>query len=202
MVDWDGHPLQDNIFHPMPTSAYEPVGGCPWGDFLVPNAVVVYTSKKSGWDYWFPPPVVNSLRGMAEIAGENYQAKGYKVIYKLGQSSEELFIDLWKTDGIFAYAFGGHGAEEDGRAYGFVAAPGSESAVSPDQVSPPYHLQAVGAYSCYSADPIVSTANPNATVRWIDLISHDGTFVGFHGAVNWANVWWSVVARNPGVIPP
>jgi len=191
-VNWDRQPSGE----PLPGSPNDPIGPCG-GYFLVPNTVIVYTSKKSGVD-WLQSPVVNALRRLAVKGGKHYESKGYKVIYKLRQSSEQLFINLWTTDGIFAYAFGGHGAED----YGFVAEPGSESAVGPDQVHPPYHLQAIGAYSCYSADPIQNTSNPTTTSRWIDLISHDGTFVGFHGSVWWGNLWWNEVVQNPGVIPP
>ena len=123
----------------------KPADGC---NYLIPNTVVVYTSKKTGLDHWPVTPIVNALREMAIQGGKTYETKGYKALYYLDRSSENLFIELWKTDGIAAYAFGGHGAEDN---LGFVAAPGSGSAVGPSQVSPPYHLQAIGAYSCYSA---------------------------------------------------
>lgn len=175
----------------------KPAGKC---NFLVPNTVVVYTSKKSGLDYMITP-IVNTLRSMAVKGGKNYEAKGYKVLYNLDKSSEELFISLWTTDGIFAYAFGGHGAEDQ---LGFVAAPGSGSAVGPKEVFPPYHLQAIGAYSCSSALDIihVTPIGPNETGKWRDLISGQGTFVGYTADVWWGNVWWNEESVNPGVIPP
>ncbi|MDB6017491.1 MAG: hypothetical protein JWR19_1980 [Pedosphaera sp.] len=176
----------------------KPANGC---NYLIPNTVVVYTSKKTGLDHWPIMPIVNALRKMAIQGGANYEAKGYKVLYNLDQSSEDTFINLWKTDGIFAFAFGGHGAEDS---LGFVAAPGSQSAVGPNQVSPPYHLQAIGAYSCYSASDIVyvTPIGPNTMGKWRQLVSDQGTFVGYTAAVNWLNVWWNEESFNPRVIPP
>ena len=171
--------------------------------YRIPNTVVVYTSKPTGSEKHWPSSwqIANAFRARAIDSGDLYEFFGYKVLYNLDQSSEDTFKDLWKTDGIFAYAFGGHGAEDN---LGYVAAPGSGSAVGPKEVSPPYHLQAIGAYCCYSANDIifVTSSGPNETGKWRDLISDQGTFVGFTGAVNWLNVWWNQDYVNNGLIPP
>lgn len=187
----------------------------PGCEYKVPNTVVVYTSQKAGVDRWYwdnLPSLANHFRGMAKAAGDNYAAKKYKVVYELERASESLFISLWQTDGIYAFAFGGHGspsANTPGVWYGYVAAPGSESAVAPSQVVPPYRLQAVGAYNCGSANPIMDLggAIPKGmrsipTSQWRDHVSNNGgTFVSYIGGVGWGNVWWRQVSENAGYIP-
>jgi hypothetical protein len=84
--------------------------------------------------------------------------------------------------------------------YGFEAAAGSESSVGPDQVSPPYKLQAIGAYSCYSALQI--RGNTGDDYFWRSLVSANGTVVGYTASVWWGNVWWNEEAVNSGIIPP
>lgn len=59
-------------------------------------------------------PIVRQLRVMAVQSGKNYETHGYKVIYELDRSSEDTFINLWHTDGIFAIAFAGHGGDYEG----------------------------------------------------------------------------------------
>jgi hypothetical protein len=172
--------------------------------YYIPNTVIVYTSKKSLLEQYEPlKPIVNRFREMAIEGGENYEAHGYKVYYYLDRDSDDLFEELWKTDGIFAYAFGGHGGEGDnGANVGFQSQ--VESGVAPNQVSPPYHIQAIGAYSCSSAAPIlqVTQKGPNTLGKWRSLISDQGTFVGYTAEVGWLNVWWNIESVNPRVIPP
>lgn len=180
--------------------------GC---EYKVPNVVVVYTSKKSSWDRIFSNTMANEFREMAYRSGINYRNKNYKVEMHLYSSSDPEFKRLWQTDGIVAFAFGGHGADDGqgGTWFGYKPEPGDETAVGPDEVKLPYKLQAVGAYSCGSANAIYASTKPQwpnrpaPTMKWRDLVSESGTYIGYYGAVNWVNVIWNEQAINPGDIP-
>ena len=170
-------------------------------NYEVPNTVIVYTSKKNpdeqnGIGSW---QLSNRFRHLAIKSGNNYKEKGYLVYEYLEKESNELFESLWKTDGIVAYAFAGHGDDE----YGYVADPNSGLTVAPSQVFPPYHLQAIGAYACSTALTMtyVTPKGPNTTGKWRDWISDQGTFVGYTDSVGWLNVWWNEESFNLGIIP-
>ena len=178
------------------------------GGYYIPNTVIVYTSITQGSENRWPMSwqIANYFRKMAVTSGHNYEQHGYKVSYYTDRDSDDLFTSLWRTDGIAAFAFGGHGADDDTLGVlGYVAQPNpsGQNAVDPLQCAPPYHLQAIGAYCCVSALPTRHSTpiGPDTWGKWIDLISKDGTFVGYSVAATWLNVWWNQVAQNPGVIP-
>ncbi len=182
--------------------------------YHIPNVVIVYTSKRTGTDWWSGLTMANGMRDNAIRSGQSYAAKNYKVICHLAENSESDFENYWKTNGIFAFAFGGHGgAGDDDKYVGYVAETGIDSSVPPSLVKPPYKLQAIGAYFCGSADQI-STALPRIdnngkplnppppdTMSWRYHVSSSGSFVGYEGAVNRFNVYFRQVAINPGFIP-
>ena len=101
-------------------------------------------------------------------------------------SSNQTFREIWHTKGIYAILFGGHGT-----IYGFVADPSSGTAVGPHQVAPPYHLAAVMAYSCYSADAIwgneILRDGTVPVYFWKTHVSNTGRFFGYKGLVSWIN---------------
>jgi hypothetical protein len=176
------------------------IKGCK---YKIPNTVIVYTTPDSFIEAYSPvSPLAKAFRNIAENNGKRYGAKKYKVIYNLNKKDEELFKNLWKTDGIFAFTFAGHGGEWEGKWYGYKI--DAETSVGPDQVSPPYKLQAIGAYTCGSADQVMANglpANSPPMISWRYHVSESGTFVGYHGSVNWINVWSNQEAINPGDIP-
>jgi RHS repeat-associated protein len=118
----------------------------PCGVYKIPNAVVIFTSRPRLGDGY--PTFVTHLRRLAIRSGEAYLAKGHALRLALNRDSEDEFIGLWETDGLFAVAFAGHGTT-----FGFQAEPSTSKQVDPSQVIPPYKLQAIGAYSCYSRRP-------------------------------------------------
>jgi RHS repeat-associated protein len=166
--------------------------------YAIPNVMAVYTSKSGIGDGVIT--FVTQLKRLAEWNGRRYEAKGYKVVRKLWHASESDFIDLWGLDGIFSIAFAGHGNK-----YGFVADKDSGLAVNPGEVSPPYKLQAIRAYSCLSANEIIGNEmRPDGTWvthKWKDHLSDKGTFIGYSGWANWISWTWNEENDNIGDIP-
>jgi hypothetical protein len=108
-----------------------------------PNTVIVYISKRIGWDAWFLS-TANLFRNRAAENGDRYKAKRYKVVKYDPGNSDPDFINAWNTDGIYAFAFGGHGVGDDVWGWeGYEATSGTGAGVSPYDMSPPYRLQAV-----------------------------------------------------------
>jgi len=128
------------------------------------------------------------------MLGKAYEDRGHKVIYRKKEDSREMFMDLWSTEGIYMMVFAGHGGEIDGDWYGFHAEPSSDVGyVAPDEVNPPYHLRAIHAFTCGSANPIID-GDPDllpggqlSTSSWLDHLSSEGFFHGFWGSVYWGN---------------
>ncbi|WP_217704963.1 RHS repeat-associated core domain-containing protein [Victivallis sp. Marseille-Q1083] len=165
-------------------------------NFKVPNTMIVYTTKSQWGDGWLA--FVTQLKLMAVKSGNNYRKKNYLVIEHKWASSESLFISLWETDGIVAFAFAGHGSTA-----GFNSEPTSihEVNTSSWDVNPPYKLQAIGAYTCFSSTRHFAGINADGTPidrSWKDLISSLGTFLGFSGAVNYFTASYYLEAINIG----
>ncbi|HON07757.1 MAG TPA: RHS repeat-associated core domain-containing protein [Verrucomicrobiota bacterium] len=151
--------------------------------YEIPNTIVVYTSRPGLFDGYFS--FVTQLRRLAVQFGENADSKNYRVLFCLNDSSDTDFRDLWETDGIYGIAFAGHGTR-----YGFKADPSSDNAVAPNDVSPPYKLAYIMAFSCYSANPFLSSIDAqgnNILINWQIYLSGAGRFIGFNGLVNWIN---------------
>jgi len=164
--------------------------------FLVPNTMVVFTSKSGFGDGLMT--FVTLLKSSALNTGHNYKRKGYLVIEHKWASSESLFISLWKTDGIAAIAFGGHGSQ-----YGFNSEPtrGDEVNTSAWDVTPPYKLQGIGAYTCFGSVKHQNGINSNGTLiekGWSDLISKQGSFTGYSWYANYFTVFFTEVTIRAG----
>jgi hypothetical protein len=155
--------------------------------FEVPNVFCVYTSK-SGWGDGVIT-FITQLKRMAMSDAALYQGKGFMVISHKWASSEDLFQDMWKQDGIYAISFAGHGSK-----YGFIADKDSDSAIAPLSVHPPYHLSAIRAYSCLSSNDVPGNSIlPDGTIpagSWKSHVSQRGTFFGYSGWVNWISQFW------------
>ena len=186
--------------HPRTVHSALPTG-CA---YQVPNTIGVYTSVQTGFDYWFPPSwlfgMANKARRIAVASGRKAEREGFMVVYRLDGSSDDVFKELWTLDGISGIAFGGHGAEVDGSWLGFIADPENESAVRPSDVKPPYKLHAIKGFSCGSANPIDASNLPIGgppTMMWSDLLSENGSFVGYFGAVTTLNQRWRIRVIRP-----
>jgi RHS repeat-associated protein len=183
-------------------STEEPTAPC---EYKVPNTVIAYASKKTGMDAApgnsFNVSVV--LRNNALNWGQQYAAKHYFVLTIEEGDSAELFRGLWKLDGIFAYFFGGH---SDRSLLGYMAAPSTRTAVNPEDVKPPYHLQAVYALACATADMhTIGSRHPGGgpmqQFGWKSLISSPGSVLGYHGRVDYNNYHQHELAVRVGNIP-
>ena len=179
-----------------------PVAG---NTYQIPNTVEVYTSEPGGFDsIWVfgSGTMANVFRETAVTAGRNYAAKNYKVNYHTEENSDANFKAYWRTSGIVAFAFGGHGAYDDqtNTWLGYIAATGSDEAVAPDGVRPPYKLQAIGTFFCGSNEQVPALSLPGniKTMSWANLVSPTGAFVGFNGDVNRLNVGSKVSVIDPG----
>jgi RHS repeat-associated protein len=187
----------------------------PGATYHIPNVVIAYTTTDS-W-YLFRLPSMRHLceRSVVDSVAR-YASKGYKVVYQLGADSKAKFISDWKTPGIFAFAFAGHGGEVETNGptlyVGYYTEGVSEaSLVRPDQVQPPYKLQAIGAFFCGSAVRNWKTVHivngPDMTNRlvetisWQALVSPWGTFVGFNGSPNLYDYDVYAVKVRPGNVP-
>ena len=112
--------------------------------YHIPNVLIAYTSSprgvERGWTLLGMATIAHFFRSLVETAGENYASKNYRVEYHLSEdASSQTFIKYWRTDGIVAFAFAGHGAESDlngmTRYLGFVQNSGNEeSYVAPTEV--------------------------------------------------------------------
>jgi RHS repeat-associated protein len=166
--------------------------------YEVPNTMVVYTSKSGFGDGVLT--FVTHLKRRAEADGDRYSRKGYHVVRKLWQSSEDVFVNLWNEPGIAAISFAGHGAR-----HGFIADRGSGMSVKPAEVSPPYKLQAVRAYSCRSHSEFTPDYIPygrkEVATAWRQHVSNNGTYIGYTGLVNWVSQFWQLEAFAPDDIP-
>jgi len=161
-------------------------------NYEIPNTVVVYTSKKK----WFQLntdagggiSIANQFRSAAESIGRRAETKGFKVVWMLEKASKPGFVSSWNTDGIYKYAFAGHGSKD-----GFLPDPELEGAKPTDiEPAPPYKLAAIAALSCYTASAYEVnwdfSTQRYTTSRWRDLLSKRGTFVGYKGDVGWLNL--------------
>jgi RHS repeat-associated protein len=170
----------------------------PGCKYKVPNTFVVYTSRPGNLDTvltWGPfRTLANSFRLYAQAKGNEYAQHRYHVIRNINASSDDTFTQAWNTDGIVGYAFGGHGTE-----FGFSATGNGETAVGPQDVHPPYKLQGIYAYACYTANGVdVSSGDPIQPgqripkpryIGWKDLVkSLTGRFVGYRGETSRLNV--------------
>lgn len=158
--------------------------GCRYG---VPNTVVVYTTPN---DVSY---AANALRDWAVHDALAYKHKNYHLMLATDKSSQSTFVSLWQQDGIYAFFFGGHGAEKkwfSGIWMGYVVSGFGMfgTAVAPDEVRPPYGLQSIGAYFCGSADPVQALtkenpiSGPAPTSKWSDYLSNKGSFRGYSGS--------------------
>ncbi len=116
------------------------------------------------------------------------------MVQLVNQDSSDTFINLWKTDGIYAIMFGGHGSSS-----GFKAEPSGPDShqVDPSQVHPPYKLQAVLALCCWSS----AHTGPNGE-KWNAFVSRSGSYIGFTWYAFWLNGWWVEDDVNINNIPP
>jgi hypothetical protein len=167
-----------------------PINAC--SKYQIPNTVGVYTSKPGWFDGIFS--YVNHLRNRALNYGMSYTIKGYHVIQLVNQDSDDQFINLWQSDGIYAMIFAGHGSSAGFKAQ--PSAPGSFQ-VDPSQVHPPYKLQAVLALCCWGS----KETGPNGET-WRSFISPTGSYIGFSWYANWLNGWWVEDDVNANNIPP
>ena len=163
--------------------------------YEIPNTVVVYASAPFGWEKWFYSATANIMRRRASVAGDLYKIEGYHVEpHDPGVTAWE-FISAWRTDGIYAFAFGGHSIFDITTSAweGYQANSAVKSGTPPWLARPPYKLQAVYGYACATADTYVRSGT---AWRWSDNVSVPyGTFVGYRGDA-WALTPASVV--NPG----
>jgi len=167
--------------------------------YKIPNVMAVYTSKSGIGDGLIT--FVTQLKRIADWNGDKYEEKGYKVVRKSRNSSDDSFIGLWELDGIFAISFAGHGNK-----YGFKVGSWGSYTVSPVEVAPPYKLQSIGAYSCLSDRNLLGlTADRDgnwATHHWKDHLSNNGgSYVGYSGYANWISRLWNEITINSGDIP-
>ena len=166
--------------------------------YEIPNTMVVYTSKSGFGDGVIT--FVTRLKRRAEADGDRYSSKGYHVVRKLWHSSEDVIVNLWNESGIAAISFAGHGSK-----HGFIADGGSGMAVKPSEVSPPYRLQAVRAYSCRSDNEFtpdfIRFGSTDVVAAWFQHVSINGTYVGYTGLANWLSQFWQRVSYNSDDIP-
>jgi RHS repeat-associated protein len=167
--------------------------------YKVPNTVVVYTSKQGQgfWEKNSSRETSNQMRQRAIERGKEYQAKGYHIVWHLQRDDSVVFKTMWGADGIYAVAFGGHGGGWSNKVrkgavkktlndvwVGYNT--GDGDTVGPSEVAPPYHLQAVYAYACGTANPAqLFNKKGLAYASWADHVSgNGGGFLGYFGAVD------------------
>ena len=169
------------------------------GIHKIPNTMALYTSQKTFWEEYLQnignlTYVPNIFRlQIHPVLNGIFTQKGFHIVALIEAADRQGLIDLWQEEGIYGFAFGGHGAT-DGLAPG-----GNANNVAPDEVAPPYKLAFIGVYGCYTADPIVVGMGPGSFVngqwvqnpiyaRWTDHLSAAGSFVGFQGNVRFVNM--------------
>jgi hypothetical protein len=169
----------------------------------IPNTFATYTSAQYDLDY-LGVPIVNSFRDLVDNRYViEYKNAGFRVVNHSQEKNAKLFIDMWQEEGIYLVAFAGHGGEGSGVYYGFNVS-GLNSEVSPDQVSPPYKLAGIFAYTCGSASDIVMQKWPSGwdsyngfpTMKWSEHLSETGTFLGFKSGVHWLNIKSQTVIQH------
>ena len=164
-------------------------------------------STSHGWFLHLFPSMPDACAMAVEDAMAAYRGKGYKVVDHRGAESRQVFVSDWTTDGIAAFAIAGEGGEVEFRGqvhyvgYYTLSSFTDASLVRPDQVHPPYRLQAVGAYFCGSAVPATDPNTNRPTFSWQHLASQWGTFVGFNGSPCLYDFDIFQVAIRPNDIP-
>ena len=148
----------------------------PGKTYLVPNTAVVWISVPFKWGDRIPPTIVWIGSHVLEQFAKDEYDKGFKVVDKwksTGDSALE-FADAWNTDGIYEFAFTGHGNKEinDEHQNQFISEPSTGAISHEDSVTPPpYRLAQVVALHCWGWE-----------AGWRRFVSRNGgRFTAFYG---------------------
>jgi hypothetical protein len=167
--------------------------------YAVPNTMIVYVSKRIGIDSWWNLSPANIMRNRAEENGDRYAARNYNVVRYSPGTDSSVFKNAWTTDGIYAFAFGGHGFYNTTTATweGYEAVSGPGFGIAPWQVRPPYRLQAVYAHACATANYYkVKVGGTTEWWLWSDHVNLPvGTSVAYLGG---ASMYTSPIGVNMG----
>jgi hypothetical protein len=143
----------------------------PWPDagktYFVPNTLVVYGTGMTAENF----PMAVQVRGELEAIEANGRSRGFYVKSVRPVDVAGYFTTLWEKEGVYQYAFGGHGTYWRSRWIGVQDDDVTGHYTVPDGVHPHYKLNVVWMLACGSAD-----------MGWEQHVSKNGgVFIGYIG---------------------